>query len=188
MRCYISAWISRTVLREFELRWYFAILTGQQWKFIIMLFAKRYAFAMQRKRFFFEISPIYHIKQLDNAKISEQLLFGPIFSQFVLGIVQKGKRWQHLVMTFLAFFIATIKSQNRIIAIVSVLWYVRQMYPFWGFWNFCFQFVSFGCFGFWGVPIISALQLESRLSRRILWWSFVQNHSLARSSLVVLWR
>lgn len=57
-----------------------------------MLFAKRYAFALQRKRFFFEISPIYHIKQLDNAKISEQLLFGPLFSQFVLGIVQKGKR------------------------------------------------------------------------------------------------
>ena len=31
MRCYISAWISRMVLREFEFRWYFVILTGQQW-------------------------------------------------------------------------------------------------------------------------------------------------------------
>ena len=58
------------------------------------------------------------------------------------------------------------------------------MFSFWFFWNFCFQFVSLGCFGFWGVPIISTLQLESRLSRRRLWWSFVQNHSLARRAML----
>ena len=31
---------------------------------------------------------------------------------------------------------------------LSVLRYVKQMFSFWCFWNFCFQFVSFGCFAF----------------------------------------
>ena len=49
---------------------------------------------------------------------------------------------------------------------ISVLRYVKQMFSFWGFWNFCFQFVSFDTFRFRGVLIISALQLESRFSRK----------------------
>ena len=52
---------------------------------------------------------------------------------------------------------------------ISMLRYVRQMFSFWGFWNFCFQFVSFGCFGFRGVLIINTLKFRSRLSRRRLW-------------------
>ena len=51
----------------------------------------------------------------------------------------------------------------------SVLRYVKQMFSFWGFWNFCFQFVSFGCYLFRGVLIFSTLQLGSRFSRRRLW-------------------
>ena len=31
---------------------------------------------------------------------------------------------------------------------IPVLTDVNQMFSFWGFWNFCFQFVSFGCFFF----------------------------------------
>ena len=50
-----------------------------------------------------------------------------------------------------------------------VLRYVKQMFSFWGFWNFCFQFVSFGCFGFRGVLIINTLKFRSRFSRRRLW-------------------
>ena len=61
-----------------------------------------------------------------------------------------------------------LKVKNGKFRLFSVLRFVMQMFSFWGFSNFCFQFVSFGCFGFWGVPIISALQLESRLSRRRL--------------------
>ena len=44
------------------------------------------------------------------------------------------------------------------------------MFSFWGFWNFCFQFVSFGTFCFLGVLIFSTLQFGSRFSRRRLWW------------------
>lgn len=40
-----------------------------------MLFAKRNVCAA-KVTIYFEISSIYHIKQLNNAKISEQLLFG----------------------------------------------------------------------------------------------------------------
>ena len=36
------------------------------------------------------------------------------------------------------------------IPLFSVLRHVKQMFSFWGFWNFCFQFVSFGYFCFWG--------------------------------------
>ena len=49
---------------------------------------------------------------------------------------------------------------------VSMLRHVKQMFSFWGFWNFCFQFVSFGCFDFRGVLIISTLQSISSFSRR----------------------
>ena len=52
------------------------------------------------------------------------------------------------------------------IPLFSVLRYVKQMFSFWGFWNFCFQFVSFGCFLFRGVLIINTLQFRSRFSRR----------------------
>ena len=54
----------------------------------------------------------------------------------------------------------------------SVLRYVKQTFSFWGFWNICFQFVSFDCFRFRGVLIISSLHFESRFSRRRLWCLF----------------
>lgn len=47
------------------------------------------------------------------------------------------------------------------------------MFSFWGFWNFCFQFVSFGTFCFLGVLIFSTLQFGSRFSRSRSWWSSV---------------
>lgn len=56
------------------------------------------------------------------------------------------------------------------------------MFSFWGFWNFCFQFVSFGTFCFLGVLIFSTLQFGSRFSRRRSWWSLVP----AFSSLLLL--
>ena len=51
----------------------------------------------------------------------------------------------------------------------SALTDVKQMFSFWGFWIFCFQFVSFGCFGFRGVLIINTLKFRSRFSRRRSW-------------------
>ena len=56
---------------------------------------------------------------------------------------------------------------------LSVLGYVKQMFPFWGFWNTpfgspviggqkCFQFVSFGCFRFfWKRLIISVYNFKA---------------------------
>ena len=76
------------------------------------------------------------------------------------------------------------------VRLFSVLRYVKQMFSFWGFWNFCFQFVSFACFCFLEVLIISALQSQSRFSRRRSWWAFAQALSLGCNSLVVFmaWR
>ena len=64
------------------------------------------------------------------------------------------------------------------------------MFSFWGFWNFCFQFVSFGTFCFLGVLIFSTLQFGSRFWKRRLWWlsvlasSSLQLHRLCLSSSV----
>ena len=52
-----------------------------------------------------------------------------------------------------------------------MLRYIKQMFSFWGFWNFCFQFVSLGCFRFWGVLIFSTLQFGSRFSRNRSRWN-----------------
>ena len=63
------------------------------------------------------------------------------------------------------------------IPFVSVLRYINQMFSFLGFWNFCFQFVSFGYLDFRGVLIISALHSISRFSRKISWWRLLIHYS-----------
>ena len=51
----------------------------------------------------------------------------------------------------------------------SAVRYIKQMFSFWGFSFFCFQFVSYGVFGLLHVLIISTLQSQSRFSRRRSW-------------------
>ena len=52
---------------------------------------------------------------------------------------------------------------------ISVLRYVKQMFSFWGFWNFCFQFVSFVILLPRLVLNISVLRAITKISRRRLW-------------------
>ena len=62
------------------------------------------------------------------------------------------------------------------------------MFSFWGFWNFCFQFVSFGCFCFWGVLIFSTLQLESRFSRRRSWRTLAKYFDMMAFQIMKGWK
>ena len=55
----------------------------------------------------------------------------------------------------------------------SPLKHIKQMFSLWGFWNFCFQFVSFDCFCFLEKLTFSTLQFGSRFSRRASWCSWV---------------
>ena len=88
---------------------------------------------------------------------------------------KKGSHQIHIVyQTMVHFYNITLSWPNDRkwkFPFISVLRYVKQMFSFWGFWNFCFQFVSFGSFRFWGVLTFNALQLGSRFSRRRSWWS-----------------
>ena len=68
--------------------------------------------------------------------------------------------------------------------------FVKQMFSFWGFWIFCFQFVSFANFPNKTTLCFRYLWKFDRFSRRRLWWlsvlasSSLQLHRLCLSSSV----
>lgn len=63
------------------------------------------------------------------------------------------------------FFPYKIQMTNRKIAVVFHVKICKADVFIWGFWNFCFLFVSFGCFRFYRVLIIWALPSQSRFSK-----------------------
>ena len=108
------------------------------------------------------------------------------FSQIILQLSQQIKLIAESTMrfnfaTFNINLIALSNDRKWKFHLFFVLRYVKQMFSFWGFWNTpfgspviggqkCFQFVSFGCFCFSDILIISVLQSQSRFSRKGLWF------------------
>ena len=62
------------------------------------------------------------------------------------------------------------------------------MFSFWGFRNFCFQFVSFGVFQFWKILIISTLQPISSFSRRRSWRTLAKYFDMMAFQIMKGWK
>ena len=68
--------------------------------------------------------------------------------RFINLIVESTKRF--IIPTFFRAQSASPNDRKWKFPFISMLTDIKQMFSFLGFWNFCFQFVSFGCFRFWG--------------------------------------
>ena len=98
----------------------------------------------------------------------------PLFADsFPTNTINKPDWWNanevHLC-TFCTFKNAQQNDRKWNFPLFSVLRHINQMFSFWFFWNYCFQFVSYACFANKTTLCFNYLRKISRISRRKSRW------------------